>query len=339
MHLNVPDYKYGRFRAESLPGSPEVKSRIKLFPHIEERIGSLPGVESAAVAERLPIINSPQATAINIAGRTGEAPASLIDSLDDCKELRDKTGLPCHGTVGINRVTSEYFRTLGIRLVRGRLFDGRDREDSPPVAIISQTTADRYWPGEDPIGQRLTLNYSNRFPQLEIIGVVSDIKTDELNKPLHPEIYQFMSQQPSDDGQLIIRTRAAPESLATSVREEIERIDHDMPVRNVSTMEGIIVYSLWRTRLAAWLLVLFAALAVMLAVAGLYALMSYAVSQRTNEIGIRIALGATTADVLRMVIGEGSRLVLVGLMLGLIAAYSLSRLLAGMLFDITSTIR
>ena len=337
MYVNVPDYKYGRFTEDSLPGSPEVESRIKLYPNIEERISALSGVESAAVASRLPILDGPEQIAINIAGRSGEAPASLIDNMEACQNLRLKTGLACHGTVGINSVTSGYFRTLGIRLLRGRLFDGRDREDTPLVAVISQTTADRYWPGEDPIGHRLTLNYPNRAPQFEILGVVSDIKTDDLYKPLHPEIYQLMSQQPSDDGQLIIRTKAAPESLAKPVREEMARFDHDMPVRNVTTMENIITYTLGRTRLAAWLLGLFAALAVTLAVAGLYGIMSYAVNQRTSEIGLRMALGATTTDVLRMVIGEGSRVILVGLILGLAAAYTFNRLLVSLLFGITAT--
>jgi ABC-type antimicrobial peptide transport system permease subunit len=146
-----------------------------------------------------------------------------------------------------------------------------------------------------------------------------------------------MSQQPSDDGQLIIRTKAAPESLAKPAPEEMARFDHDMPVRNVTTMEDIITWTLGRTRLAAWLLGLFAALAVTLAVAGLYGVMSYAVSQRTSEIGLRMALGATTTDVLRMVIGEGSRVILVGLILGLAAAYTFSRLLVSLLFGITAT--
>jgi putative ABC transport system permease protein len=337
MHVDVPDYKYGRFGGDSLPGSPEVESRIKLFPNIEERISALPGVESAAVATRVPVTSHPQPTAISIAGRAGDAPASLVDDQNDCDELRRKTGLPCHGTVGINRVTTEYLRTIGLRLRRGRWFDSRDKANTQPVAVISETTGQKYWPQSDPIGQRLTLNYSTRFPQLEIIGIVSDIRTDGLNKPHYPEIYQPMSQQPSDNGQLIIRTKGAPETLVTAVREEMARLDSDMPVRNVKTMEALIAESLWRERLAAWLFGLFAALAVTLAAAGLYGVISYSVSQRTNEIGIRMALGATAADVLRMVLGEGSRLVLAGLASGLFAAISLSRLLAGLLFEVTAT--
>jgi putative ABC transport system permease protein len=285
----------------------------------------------------LPFTSLPQPTAISIAGRAGDAPDSLTGDQKDCDELRRKTGLPCHGTVGVNSVTTEYLRTIGLRLARGRWFDSRDKSDTPPVAVISETTAQKYWPKSDPVGQRLRLNHSNRFPQLEIIGVVSDVRTDGLNKPPYPEIYQPMSQQPSDNGQLIIRAKAAPETLAAVVREEMARLDPDMPVRNAQTMEGVISGSLWRARLAAWLLGLFAALAVTLAAAGLYGVMSYVVSQRTNEIGIRMALGATAADVLRMALGEGSRLVLAGLALGLTAAFLLSRLLDGLLFDVMAT--
>jgi len=335
--VNVPDYKYGRFTSESLPGNPEAVSRLKLFSRIEERLNALPGVEAAAVAERLPIIYGPQARAIHIAGRIGDAPAPLVDDPKSCDELRRKTGLPCHGTVGINVVTKEYLRTLGLRLVRGRWFDARDQADTPLVAVISETAARKYWLQADPVGQRLTLNYSNHFPNLEIIGIVSDIKTDELNKPLYPEIYRPMTQQPSDDGNLLIRTQAAPETLAAAVREELARLDPDMPLRNVLTMEAWISGSLGRARMAAWLLGLFAVLAITLAAAGLYGVMSYAVTQRTNDIGIRMALGATAADILRMVLGEGTRLVLVGLVCGLVAAVWLARWLTGLLYDIPAT--
>jgi predicted permease len=326
--VNVPDYKYGR---TIQPGSKGFESRIKLFSEIEERLNALPGVESAAVSARLPIEHGPEPTGISIDGR---APAD--DDWEDCAELRQNS-LPCHGAVGVNAVTAAYFRTVGMRLIRGRLFDNRDRADTPNVALINETTARKYWPDEDPVGKQFTLNFSSRFPKVEIIGVVSDIKTDRLNRPPYPEIYCSDAQLPSDDCHLIIRTKAAPETLAAAVREEMGRIDRDIPLRGVRTMENVIAGTLWRPRLSAWLLGSFAALAAALAAAGLYGVMSYSVSQQTQEIGLRMALGAQSSDVLRMVISEGFKLTAMGLGLGLASAFALNRLIASQLFGVTAT--
>jgi putative ABC transport system permease protein len=329
--INVPDYKYGRTAGSSRPGSKEFVTRIKLYREVEERLNALPGVESAAVSARLPVAHDPEPTGISIDGR-----APVSEDFEDCAELR-KNGLPCHGAVGVNRVSAAYFRTVGMRLIRGRLFDDRDRADTPNVALINETTARKYWPDEDPVGKQFTLNFSSWFPKAEIIGVVSDIKTNGMNMPPYPEVYRPDSQLPSDDAQLIIRSKAAPEALAPAVREEMERIDRDIPLRPGRTMEGVIAETLWRPRLSAWLLGLFAALAAALAAAGLYGVMSYSVNQRTQEIGLRMALGAEGADVIRMVIGEGFKLTVVGLALGLVTAFALSRLIASQLFGVTAT--
>jgi putative ABC transport system permease protein len=331
MKVNVPDYKYGRTTGDSRPGSKEFVSRIKLYGEIEERLNALPRVESAAISARLPVASWPETTGISIEGR-----APVAGEFEDCAELR-QNGLPCHGAVGVNRVTSAYFRTLGMRLIRGRLFDVRDTADAPMVALINETTARKYWPDEDPVGKSFTLNFSSWFPKAEIIGVVSDIKTYGLNMPPYPEIYRPDSQLPSDDCQLIIRTKAAPETLAAAVREEMGRIDRDIPLRSVRTMEGVVADTLWRARLSAWLLGLFATLAAALAAAGLYGVMSYSVNQRTQEIGLRMALGAEARDVLRMVIGEGFKLTVTGLALGLAVAFALSHLIASQLFGVTAT--
>jgi predicted permease len=329
--VNVPDYKYGRYGANSLPGNQEVVSRIKLYRQVEERLNALPGVESAAVSDRLPVVNGPVPTGISIDGR-----APVTHNFEDCAELR-QAGLSCHGAVGVDRVTPAYFRTVGLRLIRGRLFDDRDTTDAPMVALINETMARKYWPDEDPIGKIVTLNLTGWFPKAEIIGVVSDIKTDGLNSPPYPEIYRPDAQLPSDDCFLIIRTKADPETLANAVREEMGRIDRDIPLRPARTMEGMIADSLWRARLSAWLLGLFAAVAAALAAAGLYGVMSYSVNQRVQEIGLRMALGAEAGDVLRMMIGEGFKLTFVGLGLGLAAAFALSRFIASQLFGVTAT--
>ncbi|MDQ3803212.1 MAG: ABC transporter permease [Acidobacteriota bacterium] len=328
MQVHVPDYKYGHYKLDVK----EMESRVSLFHQIEERVNALPGVESAAVAGRLPVRDAPSPSPISIEGR---APAA--SEPEGCAELSRKAGLSCHGVVGLNRVTPAYFRTLGLRLVRGRAFDERDTAGATMVAVISETTARKYWPDEDPLGKRFTLNYTGWFPKLEIVGVVSDIQTGELDKPPFPEIYHPMAQSPADDGQLIIRTRADREALLNLVRDEVARIDRDVPLLHVNTMEGVIADTLWRARLSAWLLGLFAALAAALAAAGLYGVMSYSVSQRTRELGLRMALGAEPWGVLRMVIGEGFKLTAVGLALGLVASFALSRFIASQLFGVTAT--
>jgi len=329
--VNVPDYKYGRNTGASRPGSQEFVTRIKLYHVVEERLNGLPGVESAAVSDRLPVMHGPEPTGISIDGR-----APVADEFEGCAELR-QNGLPCHGAVGVNRVSTDYFRTVGMRLIRGRLFDERDTADTPNVVLISETAARKYWPDEDPVGKSFTLNFSSWFPKAEIIGVVSDIKTNELNMPPYPEIYRPDSQLPSDDCFLIIRTKAAPEMLAAAVREEMGRIDRDIPLRPARTMEGVIAVTLWRARLSVWLFGLFAALAAALAAAGLYGVMSYAVSQRRQELGLRMALGAEAGDVMRLVVGEGIKLTFVGLALGLIAAFALSRFIVSQLFGVAAT--
>src|SRR5262245_10346346 len=329
--VNVPDYKYGRLTGASRPGSQGFVTRIRLYREVEERLNALPGVESAAISDRLPVQDGSAPTGISIEGR-----GPVADESEGCAELR-QNGLHCHGPVGVNQVSAAYFRTVGMRLVRGRLFDERDTADTPNVALINETTARKYWPNEDPVGKSFTLNFSSWFPKAEIIGVVSDIKTNALYMPLYPEIYRPDSQLPSDDCYLIIRTKAAPETLAAAVREEMGRIDRDIPLRTARTMESVIAGTLGRARLSAWLFGLFAALAAALAAAGLYGVMSYAVSQRQQELGLRMALGAEAGDVMRLVVGEGVKLTFVGLALGLIAAFALSRFIVSQLFGVVAT--
>jgi putative ABC transport system permease protein len=327
LEIRVPDYRYGKFvEGEKNEG------RARLYQQLEVRLSALPGVESAAVASKLPVKHGPNPWGISIEGRP--APPN---GQGDGVARSNKTGLFNHGGVAINRITPGYARTLGLRLLRGRMLDERDTADKPMVAMISDTAARKYWPNEDAVGRRITVDYTSWFPKMEIVGVVADIKTDKLDKPQFPEIYWPQAQAPSSAARVLIRTKTDPESLAAVVREEIGRIDRDLPVLDVSAMEGVIADTLWRPRLAAWLLGLFAALAVILAAAGLYGVMSYSVSQRTQELGLRMALGAEGRDVLRLVIGEGMRVVIVGLAAGLVAALALSRLITSQLYGVAAT--
>jgi putative ABC transport system permease protein len=328
MEIRIPDYRYGKYEKDG-----KNTPRVRLYEQLEQRLSALPGVESAAVAARLPVKHGPDPWGISIEGRAAPPPDKKVSD----SALSRKPGFYHHGSIAINRVTPGYARTLGLRLLRGRLLDERDTADKPMVALISETTARKYWPNEDPIGQRFTVDYTNWFPKMEIVGVVADIKTNDYANPPYPEIYWSMSQAPSSSGRILIRTKADPETLASAVREEIGKIDRDLPVLEMSTMDEVITGTLWRARLAAWLLGLFAALALVLAAAGLYGVLSYSVSQRTQELGLRMALGAAPERVLRMVIGEGMRVVSVGLFIGLATSLALGRFVTSQLYGVKAT--
>ncbi len=328
MEVRVPDYRYGKYETSG-PNT----LRAQLFTELERRLSALPGIAAAAVAAKLPVKHAPNPWGISIEGRPAPPPGNQ----ESGAALSQKTGVYHHGSVAINRITPGYARTLNLRLLAGRFIDERDTADKPMVALISDTTARKYWPNENPVGQRFTVDYTSWFPKMEIVGVVADIKTNAYDKPPYPEIYWPMAQSPSSAGRILIRTQADPVALANVVREEIAKLDRDLPVLEVNTMEEVISTTLWRSRLAAWLLGLFAALAVILAAAGLYGVMSYSVSRRTQEMGLRMALGAETRDVLRLVVGEGMKVVCVGLIFGLIIAFVLSHLLANQLYGVKAT--
>lgn len=251
--------------------------------------------------------------------------------------MNNQPGLYDHGNTSIQRVSPDYFRTLGTRLIKGRYLDERDTADQPGVTLINETFARKYFPDEDPVGKTVIANMTSYFPKLTIVGIVADFKMNALDKPVFPEMFWPVAQWPGRDCWLMLRTKVDPLALAAAARDEIGNFDRDLPVEEMSTMTSVIGDSMWRYRFSALLIGLFSALALVLAAAGIYGVMSYAVSRRTREIGIRLALGAQPRNVLVQVVREGMKLAALGLALGAAVSLVLGRAVASLLFGVTAT--
>jgi predicted permease len=243
-------------------------------------------------------------------------------------------------------VTPGYFRAMGVPLVRGRLFDARETGASPLVVVISEAMARQYWPaGEDPIGRRITFNSGVPRDQQrvvggpgsrEVIGIVGDVHHLGLDEEAVPMLYTPHAQQPSYHTMtLVVRTAADVPGLAAAVRAELRRMDAGVPLYQVRTLDQVLSRVVAQPRLRASLVALFAGLAFVLAALGVYGVVSYVVSQRTHEIGVRMSLGAARGDVLRLLLGEGMRPVLAGVVIGLAGAWMASRTLTALLYNVT----
>jgi predicted permease len=223
-------------------------------------------------------------------------------------------------------------------VIQGRVFLDSDEPKSQPVAIIDQTLANRYWPGDNPLGKHIQLFQANpQNPWITIVGVVGDMKSDGFDAPTAPHIYLPAFQGPPYASVLFLRTHASPGTLGDSIRAAVQSIDSNLPLFGVRTMDEVISRSMAERRFALEILAIFAGVALLLAAIGIYGVMSYSFSRRIHEIGIRVALGAQRIDIMRMVLGEGMRLVMVGLIAGLIGAAALTRFLRSLLFNVTST--
>ncbi|HSF24694.1 MAG TPA: ABC transporter permease, partial [Blastocatellia bacterium] len=293
----------------------EQKAEVAFDEQLIERVRGLSGVEAVSVASSTPLSNNSAATIMKIKGDEGEPKF-----------------------VGLHSVAPDYFKTLRIPFMRGRAFTNQDRAGAKLVAIVNESAAQEYWPGEDPIGKEIWLGAgweANQFG--EIIGIVGDVKYGKIEEASRPEVYLPYTQPTEPASFVLVRTANDPLQIVAAVRGEILGIDKSVPVFDVKTMEERSAAATSRTRFSALLLGIFASVALLLSAIGIYAVMSYAVSGRTREIGIRIALGATSADVLGLVIREAAALTLAGVAFGLGGALAATRVLGSQLYGVGTT--
>jgi predicted permease len=296
----------------------EPHTRTTFFRTAVERVGALPGVESAGAVSYLPMTGMAAATNFRIADLPEPGPGQS----PNCDV----------------RVTDvNFFRTMRIPLLRGRIYDEREATERRNVVVINEALAKKYFPGEDPLGRRLLINMMDDPQPSEIIGIVGDVKHRGLDAGAEPTAYWPHPELPMTGMSLAIRAKGDPAALAAAAQREVQAIDPEQPVADVRTMEQWLAESVARARFSATLLGVFATLALVLASVGIYGVISYTVTQRTHELGIRVALGAQRADVLRLVIGQGLALAAVGVCLGLVGALLLTRLVSSLLYEVSAT--
>jgi putative ABC transport system permease protein len=293
---------------------PEGEPVAAFFRAAIARIRAVPGVESAALVRAVPLTGNYAEDGYLVEGRPEPEPGKVPQTQ-------------------INIVTPDYFRTMGIPVREGRDFTDHDDADAPRVVIVNETLARLAWPGESPLGRRLRPQGSDEW--LTVIAVVGDVKHRRLSEPPQAQVYTTHYQDPKIFACVVARTAGPPMAVADSVRAAIWSVDKDQPVWSVASMESVIERALAHTRFLLWLFGAFAAVALLLAAIGIYGVLSYAVAQRTQEIGIRIALGARAAQVLGLVVSQGMALVLGAIVLGLAGAFALSGLMRSLLFGVT----
>ncbi|PYJ30011.1 MAG: hypothetical protein DME90_04175 [Verrucomicrobia bacterium] len=310
MKMTLPESKYS-----------EHQKRIVFVDQVLERVKNLPGILSAGTTTNIPLEREITYDSVfNVQGRPPPNPNDV--------------------PITANRLVSpDYLKTIGVTLIKGRLIDETDRAGQPPVVVISEELARQAWPGETPLGKQIKrVRTGQDFPWMKVIGVVKDVKEDlfnyRINRPVWYVPYaQFENNFPVN---LVVRTNGDPASVTRAVREAVHAVDPDQPISNVMTMSENLARVLVTERFSAILMSVLAAVGLLLAGLGLYAVMAYSVSQRTAEIGIRVALGAQRVDVLQLILVHGARLALLGVAIGLAAAWGVTRLLVSLLFEVNA---
>ena len=305
----------------ALPGSKyrRPEKRAEFFDALLDRVRAIPGVHSAGINSGLPLRGNNWGRSLTVEGfpvlSVGEAPV-----INHCV------------------ISSDYFSAMGISLLKGRDFDQRDSFKAPKVTIIDERLAREYWPGEDPLGKRIRFGPpEDNEPWHTIVGVVGEVKHDRLDASTRKSVYLPYAQTPVGGLSIVIRTEGKPEKLIAAARAQVRELDPDLPVTRIMPMTDVISRSVWQPRLYTALFGVFAGVALILATVGIYGVMSYAVEQRTREIGLRMALGAQRNDVLKLVVGHGILVAAIGIAVGLGAAAALTRLMSSLLFEVSAT--
>ncbi|HEY6060984.1 MAG TPA: ABC transporter permease, partial [Gemmatimonadales bacterium] len=303
MAVSLPQAKYG-----------DGAHQTAFYQQLTDRIRSMPGVSEVGAISLVPLVPQNSATRFTIVGRPAPKPGEWTSA-------------------DIRIVEPGYFAAMRIPVARGRTFTAADRADAPPVVVVNEAMARQFWPGDDPLGARLQVNWNDATAHPEIVGVVGDVRTSALDAEIHPMIYYVEAQAPTGELTLVVRHNGDVAALVSAVRGAVHDLDRDVPLTDVASMSTRLTRSMSDRRYPMLLLSGFALLAVLLAAVGLYGLLSYAVSRRSQEIGVRVALGASRGAVLRMVLRDGVRLTLVGIVIGaaggVFGARALGRLLYG----------
>jgi putative ABC transport system permease protein len=308
--LSLPDSRYK-----------EEQQQIAFFDRLLPRLRAVPGVHSAAAVLGIPLSGTNIVLSFEVAGRPPLPPSQ-------------------QPAMQVRVATPEYFQTIGIPLRRGRLFTGDDRPGSPPVVLITESAVRQYFPGEEPLGKKISLGWGrgSGTPRAggEVVGIIGDVKDAGLDEADPPQIYLPYRQWPVQGMGVVMTTAVPPASVSEAARRAVYSIDGSLPVGNVRTLEQIVARSISQPRFYMTLLAVFAGVAIVLAAIGIFGVLSYAVAQRTREIGIRMALGAQAGAVLGLVVRQAMMLASAGLLAGLAAALLLSRSLVQTLLFSTS---
>src|SRR6185312_3036991 len=303
MSISLPSVKYAK-----------AAQQIAFYDEAVRRISALPGVRTVAISAALPL-----------------TPRRMTPALP---EGQPEVPLAQRPVLIIEAISPEWFKTMRVQLKAGRDFADQDNAEAPKVLIANEALARRYWPNENPIGKHVLLG--RQTAPAEVVGIAADVKNSGLAVASQPQLYLPFPQLPWGNMNLLVRTDVDPHSVVSAVRAQIAAIDPEQPVTGIQTVDELLDSSRAQPRFTMLLLGAFSVTALVLAVVGIYGVLAYSVTQRQQEMGVRLALGATRENILRLIVGQGLALALIGVAAGLFAALALTRVMASMLYDVSA---